>query len=110
MRIDQRRADDTVAGDGRPIERGTHGGLGVSVKCAIVLGAPRSGTTFLMSALSAHPALECVSGNLLPVGIAHLGAQDLPDEMREALQRSFRGALDDYLATSLYHARTAAVR
>jgi Sulfotransferase family len=77
---------------------------------AIVLGAPRSGTTFLMSVLNGHPALECVSGNLLPVGIAHLAAQDLPDGVREALERSFRGGLDDYLTTSLYNARSAALR
>lgn len=82
----------------------------MSVGRAIVLGAPRSGTTFLMSVLNGHPALECVSGNLLPVGIAHLAAQELPDEVRDALERSFRGALDDYLTTSLYHARSAALR
>jgi hypothetical protein len=82
----------------------------VSVGRAIVLGAPRSGTTFLMSALDAHPALECVTGNLLPVGIAHLAAQELPDGVREALERSLRVALGDYLASSAYHARTAALR
>ena len=77
---------------------------------AIVLGAPRSGTTFLIGVLGANPALECVSGNLLPVGIAHLAAQDLPEDFRDALQRSFRGALADYLTTSLYHSRSAALR
>lgn len=82
----------------------------MSLGRAVVLGAPRSGTTFLMSALNGHPALECVSGNLLPVGIAHLAAQDLPDGVREALERSFRGALEDYLTTSVYNARSAALR
>ena len=82
----------------------------MSVKTAIVLGAPRSGTTFLMSALSAHPALECVTGNLLPVGVAHLAAQDLPEGVREALERSLRVALGDYLQSSLYHSRAAALR
>lgn len=77
---------------------------------AIVFGAPRSGTTFLMSALSANPELECVSGNLLPVGIAHLAAQDLPDEIRESLKRSLRGGLADYLESSLYRSRAAALR
>jgi hypothetical protein len=77
---------------------------------AVVLGAPRSGTTFLMGVLNALPAAECVSGNLLPVGIAHLAAQELPDGVREVLQRSFRVALSDYLATSVYHARSAALR
>jgi Sulfotransferase family len=77
---------------------------------AIVLGAPRSGTTFLMSALGGLPVAECVSGNLLPVGIAHLAAQDLPAEVRDALERSFRVGLSDYLTTSLYHARSSALR
>src|ERR1039458_1630025 len=92
------------------LDRGTRRRPCVTVKRAIVLGAPRSGTTFLMSALNALPAAECVSGNLLPVGIAHLAAQDLPDHVREALERSFRVALADYLTTSLYHARSAALR
>jgi hypothetical protein len=82
----------------------------VTVERAIVLGAPRSGTTFLMSALNALPSAECVSGNLLPVGIAHLAAQELPDHVRDTLARSLRGGLNDYLTTSLYHARSAALR
>ncbi|HEY4811408.1 MAG TPA: sulfotransferase [Solirubrobacteraceae bacterium] len=77
---------------------------------AIVLGAPRSGTTFLMSALGCLPGAECVSGNLLPVGIAHLAAQDLNEQVRDGLERSFRVGLSDYLTTSLYHARSAALR
>jgi hypothetical protein len=77
---------------------------------AVVLGAPRSGTTFLMSALGRLPGAECVSGNLLPVGIAHLAAQDLDARVRDALERSFRVGLGDYLTTSLYHARSAALR
>lgn len=82
----------------------------MSLKTAIVLGAPRSGTTFLMSALSAHPALECVTGNLLPVGVAHLAGQELPEGVCQALERSLRVALADYLQSSLYHSRTAALR
>jgi hypothetical protein len=82
----------------------------VTAERAIVLGAPRSGTTFLMSALGALASAECVSGNLLPVGVAHLAAQDLPELVREELERSFRGALSDYLTTSVYHARSAALR
>jgi hypothetical protein len=82
----------------------------VTVERGIVLGAPRSGTTFLMGVLNALPAAECVSGNLLPVGIAHLAAQELPEDIRAVLERSFRVALSDYLATSVYHARSAALR
>jgi hypothetical protein len=63
-----------------------------------------------MAVLNALPGAECVSGNLLPVGIAHLAAQELSDEVREVLERSFRVGLADYLTTSLYHARAAALR
>jgi Sulfotransferase family len=81
-----------------------------SAERAVVFGAPRSGTTFLMGVLDALPELECVSGNLLPVGIAHLAAQDLPEPVREGLERSFRGGLTDYLTTGAYHSRAAALR
>ncbi|HSZ70335.1 MAG TPA: sulfotransferase [Solirubrobacteraceae bacterium] len=77
---------------------------------AIVLGAPRSGTTFLMGFLDAHRRAECVSGNLLPVGIAHLAAQPLSDDVQAALRRSFRRALVDYLDSGAYNSRTAALR
>jgi hypothetical protein len=82
----------------------------VSVEQAIVFGAPRSGTSFLMRALEALPGAECVSGNLLPVGIAHLAAQELPDYVRETLQRSFRGSLADYMTSAAYCSRSAALR
>ncbi len=82
----------------------------MQVERAVVFGAPRSGTTFLMSFLDALPAAECVSGNLLPVGIAHFAAQPLPPEQRELLQRSFRCALADYLASGAYRSRVAAAR
>jgi len=82
----------------------------MSVKQAIVFGAPRSGTTFLMGALEALPAAECVSGNLLPVGVVHLAAQDLATDVRELLQRSFAGAFVDYLDSSAYRARAPALR
>jgi hypothetical protein len=82
----------------------------VTVGRAIVLGAPRSGTTFLMSVLDTLPTVECVSGNLLPVGIAHLAAQDLSVDVRDALERSFRVGLADYLTTGAYRSRSAALR
>jgi hypothetical protein len=82
----------------------------VSLQRAIVLGAPRSGTTFLMSCLNALPQAESVSGNLLPVGIAHLAAGELPDDVRDVLERSFRCSLSDYLLSGDYFSRSAALR
>jgi hypothetical protein len=80
------------------------------IEQTIVLGAPRSGTTFLMGFLDALPRAECVSGNLLPVGIAHLAAQQLPDEARDALRRSFRCSLVDYLESGAYNSRAGALQ
>lgn len=80
------------------------------VERAVVFGAPRSGTTFLMGFLGALPEAECVSGNLLPVGLAHLAAQPLTRELHETLERSFRGALVDYLESGAYRSRAAALR
>jgi hypothetical protein len=76
----------------------------------IVFGAPRSGTTFLMRVLEALPGVEAVSGNLMPVGVVHVAAQPLPGEIREALQRSFAGSFEDYLESSVYRSRSAALR
>ena len=82
----------------------------MTVKQGIVFGAPRSGTTFLMRAVKALPRAEAVTGNLLPVGIVHLAAQELPEEVIETLDRSFAGALADYMGSEIYLARYAALR
>lgn len=77
---------------------------------AIVFGAPRSGTTFVMGVLDAIPAVESVSGNLFPIAIAHLAAQPLPAESREAIERGLRGALRDYADSAVYRSRAGALR
>jgi len=82
----------------------------VSVQYGIVLGAPRSGTTFLTEVLDTLPAVECVSGNLLPVAFAHLAAQPLPAEVPPILARGLRGAFADYLSGSPYRSRSSALR
>lgn len=81
-----------------------------SVPTVIVVGAPRSGTTFVMAALDAVRGVECVSGILAPVGIAHLGAQRLGGEIDEVLARSMRLGADEYLRSGLFLARSAALR
>ena len=77
---------------------------------AVVFGAPRSGTTFLMGVLDALPEAECVTGNLFPIAIAHLAAQPLPAETLQTIERGFRGALGDYADDALYRSRSAALR
>lgn len=77
---------------------------------AVVLGAPRSGTTFLMNFLDAMPRVEAVSGNLLPTVIPHLFNQELPAVARRALLGAFGRSLTDYLESGAFNARSAALR
>jgi hypothetical protein len=77
---------------------------------AAVLGAPRSGTTFLMRFIDTMPRTEAVSGNLLPTLIPHLVNQELPESAQAALRWAFQRALDDYLESGLFNSRTAVLR
>lgn len=80
------------------------------VQLGIVLGAPRSGTTFLMRTLTAVPGAECVTGTLLPVAIPHVVNQRLEPETYEALAVGFERALDAYLHSGRCRSRAAAVQ
>lgn len=76
----------------------------------IVIGAPRSGTTFIMDILDTVPTLECVSGIVVPIVIPQLLNFPLPEVAQEALLGCVRKSLDDYLESGLYKSRTSAVR
>jgi hypothetical protein len=76
----------------------------------VVLGAPRSGTTFLMRFLDAMPETEAVAGNLLPTVVPHLMNQDLSPDVREALLGAFPRSLRDYLESGAFNSRSAALR
>jgi hypothetical protein len=77
---------------------------------AIVFGAPRSGTTFLMEVLDTLPEAECVTGNLFPTALLHFAATAPEAETREVLERGLRGGMRDYLASSAYRSRAGALR
>lgn len=62
-----------------------------------VIGCPRSGTTFLMNCLEALPYTECVSGISFPVPMAHLAAQQLPEQTIHCLEYALRSTLNVYL-------------
>lgn len=81
---------------------------GEKVKYGLVLGCPRSGTTFLMTCLNALPNSECVSGHLLPVPIPHIVNCSLDSEVYAALSRTVEFAFRDYLE-SIAQARVPAV-
>jgi len=76
----------------------------------IVLGCPRSGTTFLMSVLNTIPQFECVSGTLLPVAVPHIANQPLAAAVYDALTVGFERSLDAYLHSGRYHSRAAALQ
>lgn len=77
---------------------------------AIVFGAPRSGTTYLMEVLDTLGEAECVTGNLFPTALLHLAALPQPPATMEAIERGLRGGLRDYLASSAYNSRAGALR
>lgn len=77
---------------------------------AIVFGASRSGTTFLMSVLDALPEAECITGNLFPTPLIHLVAQAPPPETEQLLARSFRSGIRDFVGSAAYRSRAAALR
>lgn len=52
----------------------------------VILGCPRSGTTFLVDSLKAMPNSECISGHLLPIVIPHLVNQNLSPEIYQLLR------------------------
>lgn len=76
----------------------------------VVLGCPRSGTTFLMKVLETLPDLECMTGTLLPVSIPQIAQADLSPELYDALAVAFERALDDYMESGRFNSRAAALQ
>lgn len=76
----------------------------------IVLGCPRSGTTFLMNVLNTIPDVECVSGTILPVSIPHIVNASISREVFDALAVGFERALDDYMESGRFRSRAAALQ
>ena len=76
----------------------------------VVLGCPRSGTTFLMRALNALPDTECVNGIIFPSAIPQMVNQPLPPDIHEALTVEFRQSLLRYLHSGFFNARAAAMQ
>jgi len=63
----------------------------------IVIGCPRSGTTFLMNALSALPKSESLIGRILPPHIAHIMNQPISSEVANSLAMALVFSLDDHI-------------
>lgn len=63
----------------------------------VILGCPRSGTTFLIKSLQAMSNSECISGHLLPIVIPHLVNQGLSPEVYQSLATAFEFSIKDFL-------------
>jgi hypothetical protein len=83
----------------------------VKYRYDIVLGCPRSGTTFLADVLNAIPTVECITGTILPVSIPQIvNAPDLSPALYDALAVGFERALDDYMESGRFQSRAAALQ
>lgn len=67
------------------------------IEYGVILGCPRSGTTFLVDALRAIDRTECVSGQLFPIAIAHLFNSHISPETQQTLIDSLEFSFQDYL-------------
>lgn len=63
----------------------------------VILGCPRSGTTFLVDVLKAMPYTEVLSGWVQAPEMAQITAQGLSDAIYDGLARSFRHSLENHL-------------
>lgn len=76
----------------------------------IVLGCPRSGTTYVSRLLATIPEFESMIGTLLPVAVPHVVNQPISQSVYEALAIGFERSLDEYLHSGRYHSRAMAVQ
>ena len=81
-----------------------------SLDYGVVLGCPRSGTTFLMSVLGTLPDAACLTGSLLPVAVPHVLNQDISPDVRAALTVGFERSIDAYLHSGRFNSRAAVVQ
>lgn len=80
------------------------------VDYGIVLGSPRSGTTYLMRLLNTLPDAECLIGTIISTSIPQIARQKLPSDIYNALAVGFSRSLDAYLHSSQFNSRSAAIQ
>ena len=77
---------------------------------AVVLGSPRSGTTYLMRLLNTLPYCECLIGTLLSSSIPQIAKQDITPEIYDSLAVGFERAIDAYLHSGRFLSRASALQ
>ena len=75
---------------------------------SVILGCPRSGTTFLIDSLEALPNSECISGHIFPLMLSHLLNTNISGSIQENLSNLFEFSIQDYLE-SIQNNRTKQV-
>lgn len=81
-----------------------------TVPYGVVLGCPRSGTTFLSRLLNTVPTFESITGTLLPVAVPHVLHRDLPSDVYDALAVEFERSLDAYVHSGRHQNKAMAVK
>jgi hypothetical protein len=95
----------------RPAARAAAPASILPVPVGVVLGCPRSGSTFLMRALQALPETACLTGIAYPLTLPQVvAAGDLTDEVRDALVSAFPVSLAEYLQSALFRARAVSLQ
>ena len=69
----------------------------IPIQYNVILGCPRSGTTFLFEALETLPNSECASGHLFPLALAHIVNYPIAPEIYQCLSNSFEFSIQDFL-------------
>ena len=85
-------------------------GTSSTVDHAVVLGSPRSGTTYLMRLLNTLPEAECLIGTLLSTSIPQIVHQDISPAVYNALAVGFERSIDAYLHSGRFLSRSAALQ
>ncbi len=76
----------------------------------IVLGSPRSGTTYLMRLLNTLPEAACLMGSIISTSIPQIARQKLDPTIYSALAVGFERSLDAYLHSALFNSRASALQ
>ncbi len=93
-----------------PTSRAVPASNGGGIDYGIVLGSPRSGTTYLMRLLNTLPDAECLIGTLISTSIPQIARHDIAPELYDALAVGFERSLDAYMHSGRFHSRAASVQ
>lgn len=84
--------------------------VNADVERIVVLGCPRSGTTFLSTLFDTIPRTESMMGTLLPPAIPAITNQVTDPAVYKALAVSFERSIDTYLHSGRFFSRAAALQ